>query len=109
VRRRIKSLLLPALMLIGAGCSSADPPPQRAEAPGYVACQTPRPQICTREYRPVCARVDTGKRCVTTPCDSSVDETRATGCTACSDPKVMGYRDGAGPKKHPVGPEGSAS
>jgi hypothetical protein len=87
--------LLPALALLSAGCSSTDSPPPRAEAPDYVACRMPRPEICTREYRPVCARVDTGKRCVTTPCDSSVEETRPTGCTACADPKVLGYRPGA--------------
>ena len=25
-----------------------------------VNCKDPRPQICTREYRPVCANLDTG-------------------------------------------------
>jgi hypothetical protein len=51
--------------------------------------------MCTREYRPVCAQVDTGKHCVTVPCDSAVSQTRGNACDACADPKVMGYTPGA--------------
>jgi hypothetical protein len=47
--------------------------------------------MCTKEYRPVCAEVDNGVRCVTTPCDSTDQKEYATGCVACSDPKVQGY------------------
>lgn len=50
-----------------------------------------RPAACTKEYRPVCAEVDNGVRCVTTPCDSTDQKEYATGCVACSDPKVQGY------------------
>jgi len=50
----------------------------------FITCPEPRPQICTREYNPVCARLQ----------DGSV-KTYATGCTACSDPAVRGYRPGA--------------
>ena len=57
-------------------------------------CTNPRPQICTREYRPVCATKDTGVRCITTPCQSTEEITYATGCTACADPKVSHYRLG---------------
>jgi len=47
-------------------------------------CQEPRPQVCTREYRPVCAKLQDGGF-----------KTYANGCTACTDPAVAGYRDGA--------------
>lgn len=91
-----RSGLTPLLIIAAiSGCAAADPQPRPQPPADYVACRDPRPQICTREYLPVCAQVDTGKRCVTTPCDSSVQETRASGCSACSDPKVMGYRKGA--------------
>jgi hypothetical protein len=47
-------------------------------------CPEPRPQICTREYRPVCAQLSDG-----------TFKTYATGCTACTDPTVTAYREGA--------------
>ena len=50
----------------------------------WTVCNEPRPQVCTREYRPVCAKLEDGSR-----------KTYGNGCTACSDPKVMGYVDKA--------------
>jgi len=50
-------------------------------------CTEPRPQICTREYNPVCATLN----------DGSV-KTYATGCTACSDTKVIHYMAGVCPQ-----------
>lgn len=47
-------------------------------------CPEPRPEICTREYRPVCAQMHSGG-----------SKTYATGCTACADADVAGYGDGA--------------
>jgi len=61
-------------------------PPRRADA---------GPIMCTREYRPVCGVVDTGVRCVTTPCPSVQFKTFGNGCTACADPKTISYRPGA--------------
>jgi len=49
-----------------------------------ILCEEPRPQICTREYNPVCAKLQ----------DGSV-KTYATGCTSCADSKVEGYTKGA--------------
>lgn len=60
-------------------------------------CQEPRPQMCTREYNPVCATRDTGVRCVTEPCPASERLTYPTGCTACADPKVVSHVPGACP------------
>ena len=81
------------LALLSAGCVAA---PAIPTASGdYVACTNPRPQICTREYRPVCAQVDTGKRCVTVPCESAVLETRGNACEACGDARVIGHTPGA--------------
>ncbi len=57
----------------------------------FVTCESPRKTMCTREYRPVCAEVDTGIRCITAPCPSSEKKTYSTGCTACADEKVIGY------------------
>jgi len=49
-----------------------------------VTCPEVRPQICTHEYRPVCAQLQDGSL-----------KTYSNGCTACSDPAVTGYREGA--------------
>ena len=50
----------------------------------FTTCPKPRPQICTREYNPVCGQLQNG-----------TVKTYATGCTACSDPAVTGYITGA--------------
>ena len=64
----------------------------------YKECKDPRPEACTREIDPVCAKRDTGVRCVTTPCPSEENITLGNACTACSDPKVFGYVKGACPE-----------
>ena len=66
---------------------------------GLIKCKDPRPEVCTREFRPVCAKKDNGIRCVTTPCPSTDDVTYSNACTACSDPDVIAYKpDGACPE-----------
>jgi len=57
-------------------------------------CQDPRSEMCTQEYRPVCALRDTGVRCITTPCPSTEWKTYSNACTACSDSDVIGYKPG---------------
>lgn len=49
-----------------------------------ILCEKPRPQICTREYNPVCATLKDGSTA-----------TGSTGCTSCSDSNVVGYKMGA--------------
>ena len=82
-----------SFVLLNAGCVAAPAIP--AASPDYVACPASRPQMCTREYRPVCAQVDTGTRCVAVPCESAVPATRGNACDACADPNVVGYTPGA--------------
>ena len=49
-----------------------------------VACTDPRPQVCTQDYRPVCAQLQDGR-----------SKTYSNGCSACADPAVSSYREGA--------------
>ena len=49
-----------------------------------VACEDPRPQICTAIYDPVCALT----------ADNSY-KTYASACSACGDANVSGHRPGA--------------
>ncbi len=46
-------------------------------------CTDPRPQVCTMDYRPVCAQLEDGS-----------NKTYANGCTACSDQLVTAYIEG---------------
>jgi hypothetical protein len=51
-----------------------------------ILCPEPRPQICTREYRPVCATMNDGTK-----------KTYSNGCTSCTDLAVVEYEEGACP------------
>ena len=79
-------ILLPVLCLLVllTGCASD---PQPALPANLTLCPEQRPQICTREYNPVCAVLADGAR-----------KTYATGCTACSDEQVTGWVAGACPE-----------
>ncbi len=59
-------------------------PGKRTGDQTLTLCPEPRPEICTREYRPVCAQLQNGGF-----------KTYANGCTACTDTTVTGYREGA--------------
>lgn len=82
-----KSFYLLAALLL-AGCVSKPP------AVPMTVCQEPRPEMCTMHYDPVCASIDTGVRCVTTPCESTAMKTYGNSCSACSDPAVIEYHAG---------------
>ena len=50
------------------------------------ACADPRPQMCTRDYRPACGLRRDGSR-----------KTYGNACSACSDPEVVTQAAGACP------------
>jgi hypothetical protein len=76
---RKKALAIMAFSAIIAGCIHAG----GADDSGLTACTDPRPQMCTMEYNPVCGMLRGGG-----------EKTYSTGCTACSDSAVTGYRAG---------------
>jgi len=47
----------------------------------YTLCKEPRPEICTREYAPVCGKLIDGSQRI-----------YSTGCSACADKKIIGYK-----------------
>lgn len=77
------AVLLPALFIALAlnGCTTRT---ARALNP----CPDPRPEVCTREYRPVCGYA-AGMRMGTT---------YGNDCEACADPSVEGWLPGACPE-----------
>ena len=78
--------LLAAILLIPAGCAGVQvkgPVSYTTDPNDLVICPEQRPEVCTQEYRVVCAQMQ----------DGSFKE-YSNGCTSCSDPDVVGYRDG---------------
>ncbi|ARN73952.1 hypothetical protein [Oceanicoccus sagamiensis] len=80
------STLALSLLLI-SGCAATDNTNQ-ADKPTNTAvattCEEPRPQICTMEYRPVCATLENDER-----------KTFGSACSACGNGLVQAHRPGA--------------
>lgn len=72
-------------------CASPTAPTESDAKPTLTNCPQERTQICTMDYRPVCATRDTGVRCVTAPCHSTEQKTYSNACSACADAKVIGH------------------
>jgi hypothetical protein len=83
----LRSLLLVSLSLLSISCATTvDEKNEFNNEPGaldLILCEEPRPQVCTREYNPVCGTLQDGST-----------KTGSTGCTSCSDPDVVGYQMG---------------
>ncbi len=84
----LRSFLLILLSLLSIACATTvNEKNEFNNEPGaldLILCEEPRPQICTREYNPVCGTLQDGST-----------KTGSTGCTSCSDPDVVGYKMGA--------------
>ncbi len=76
-------LRVPALtvFLLITGCSTGP------ETPQITQCNSPRPQVCTMEYNPVCAQLGAGGQ-----------KTYSSPCNACADVTVTGFLGGACPE-----------
>jgi len=86
-----KLLLVSFVSLFVIACSDEQPMEIEVVAQTVTECTNPRPEMCTMDYRPVCATKDTGVRCATQPCDSTEMATYSNGCSACSDSAVLSY------------------
>lgn len=87
--RRVGRPLLCLAVMLAAGCVTGQRPAGQA---GYVACQAPRPEVCTMHYDPVCGERGDGSR-----------HTYSNACQACADMSVVGYRQDACPGQAPEG------
>lgn len=70
------------LLILCAGCGTTEPSP-----PSLVqVCNTPRPQVCTMEYSPVCGTLVVG-----------AVKDYSSRCNACADDAVVSYVPGTCP------------
>jgi len=87
-------LLLSLLTMVMAACVAAPSSEGREVQPAQSQCQDPRPQLCTMDYQPVCGSRDKGRRCITTPCNSTELHNYANACAACADAAVYSHYPG---------------
>ena len=94
-------LLLSLLLLLGCQTKQDDikKAPTISATPNLIECPETRSQMCTREYRPVCAKRDIGVRCIKSPCPSSELVTKPNACVACADKNIFAYSLEACPKQ----------
>jgi len=79
---RIKSFcIVTVITLFQFSCGHT--PPDEFSDLKLTQCINPKPQICTREYRPVCGFEEDGNH-----------KTYSNACTACASPDVISYCEG---------------
>jgi len=77
----MKKILMVIVVAGLSGCLASSPTTTpNVHAVAQVDCSSPRPMVCTMEYRPVCASLLAGG-----------EKTYASGCNACADIAVSGY------------------
>lgn len=81
---RMKRIALALLFAVATApaCAQQTPPAPPAPA-GQVTCTMPRPQVCTKEFRPVCGTRADGTR-----------RTYGNACDACADANVVSHVPG---------------
>ena len=78
-------------LLVAAGLAYMAVHPSLARA---EECPPSEIEPCDARYRPVCARWDTGIRCVRAPCPSIEARLYTNACLACRDEQVRGFEAG---------------
>jgi hypothetical protein len=85
-----RSFVFTGLLLALTGCGANQPaapaPEVQQVVDSRVECSDPRPQVCTMEYAPVCARLVAGG-----------EQTYSSPCNACADDAVASYSSGTCP------------
>ncbi len=83
---RLSFKVLMVLMLGACASQTIQPDDDASKAAPRIACQDPRPQICTMDYSPVCGELAGGG-----------SQTFSNGCGACAVSNVDGYKPGECP------------
>jgi hypothetical protein len=86
MRIMIKAIITSLLLATAPLAACAQQPPGQPPAPprgNVITCTDPRPQACTRDYRPVCGTRRDGTR-----------QTFGNACGACADANVVSHVPG---------------
>ena len=73
-----------AIVLLSLGACAGSKPNPSSTGNQQALCSEPRPQVCTADYRPVCAEQQNGEL-----------KTYSNACSACGDASVASHREGA--------------
>ena len=76
--------LSPILLAMTLAACAGQRGPASAADPAETICVEPRPEVCTMDYRPVCARLESGEM-----------RTYSNACGACADAAVIAHLPGA--------------
>jgi hypothetical protein len=79
----LRLCLIPVICLLLGACAAGSSETIMT-APAVTICQDPRPQVCTMDYRPVCATLTDGGL-----------KTYPNGCGACADINASSWIEGA--------------
>ncbi len=82
----IRNIYIMLLCLALGGCA-APAANQSIPAADATVCEDQRPEVCTMDYRPVCANLADGS-----------NKTYSNGCGACSDANVNSWVEGECPE-----------
>jgi hypothetical protein len=75
--------VLPLAAVIALACTSGNKPDLSMDESATTQCVDPRPEVCTRDYRPVCGASAKG-----------AIKTYGNACEACSDDTVVRHSAG---------------
>jgi len=77
-------LALPVAFVLLSSCVVyTKPDTEKSIKRDMIACENPRPEMCTRDFRPVCSLSESG-----------VYKTYSNACEACSNKPVLSYYKG---------------
>lgn len=83
---KFRGLMITIACLSLGACASTSANKSTISA-GATVCEDPRPQICTMDYRPVCATLEDGST-----------KTYSNGCGACADANVSSWIENSCPE-----------
>jgi hypothetical protein len=91
---RIKFMCVQSMEYFSDECGCGCRPKEEGKLKA-TDCEIPRPEICTKEYNPVCGWFDPVKiQCIRYPCAVAYGNK----CEACADDKVISWTEGECPK-----------
>lgn len=81
--KKVKTLIVLVVFCLMGCVTKEDQQKLTPDNKKLTICPEPRPEVCTMDYRPVCAQRQDGSF-----------KTYSNWCNSCTDPNVFGYQKG---------------